>query len=88
MGAKERVGRTGEEDRGGAGGAVGGEGVLVGAIVGRVGEERGLDGIEGGRAEEAAGGRAERCVEGQEESGEEVEQRETEQLRLEDGWRR
>lgn len=61
----------------------GGEGVLVLAVGRRVGEERGLEGVERGGSEEAFG-RGEGGVEGQEEGGEEVKQGETEQLRLEE----
>lgn len=49
-------------------------------IGGRVGEERDMDGFERGRSEEAFGGGGERRVESEEESGEEVEERETEEL--------
>ena len=56
------------------------------AIGGRVREERGLDGIEGGGSEEAFGGGGKRGRESEEERGEEVEERETEELGLEEQW--
>jgi hypothetical protein len=58
---------------------VGWDGVLVLPIGGRVGEERGMDWVEGRGSEEALR-LGESGVESEKERGEEVEQRETEEL--------
>lgn len=76
---KKRRARTCEKDRGGASGTMGWEGILVFSIGRRVRKERGLEGIEGRRSEEAFGLR-QRGIESEKESGEEVKQRETEEL--------
>ena len=58
---------------------MGWEGILVFSIGRRVRKEWGLEGIEGRGSEEAFGLR-QRGVESEKESGEEVKQRETEEL--------
>lgn len=70
---------TREMERGGAGGASGGNGMLVLSVGGRVGEEWALKRVEGRRSEVAFGG-GESEMEGKEEREEKIQEREEEEL--------